>query len=131
MRWSQRFFKTRQKWNKSRYNVTKKGTKMSQQDMIVWENALKDECSIPVCSRNVYATGLCNMHYQRNRTLANRGITAATNWVKWYEQMNKNARKSRRNASGTMYKCSVAGCNNDVRAKGLCLKHYMYERRKY
>ena len=103
---------------------------MSNPDIIVWENALKEECSIPICSRNVYAKTLCNMHYQRNRYLKDKNITPDNNWVVWFSSMNSTPRQIRKKPDGEFYQCSVDKCSKDVRARGLCLNHYMQERRQ-
>jgi hypothetical protein len=70
------------------------------------------------------------MHYQRNRYLKDRNITADNNWVAWFSRMNNAARKERKNPAGQFYQCSMDDCTNDVKALGLCLNHYMKERRR-
>lgn len=62
-------------------------------------------CSIEDCEKNVFAKGLCSLHYQRVRTHNN------TDYI-------------RNRFKPTRY-CDVDGCNEIHHSKGFCTKHHM------
>jgi hypothetical protein len=79
-------------------------------------------CAEPTCSRPVKARGLCETHYERQRTAGRSCSYPACGRAIRAKGLCKTHYDRARNKGRV---CEVRGCRQPVKAAGLCFTHYM------